>query len=177
LITNLRPPSGLWEAELQHWLPQLGHRNWIVVADSAYPSHANPGITTLVTGAEHLEVLRTTLAMIAASRHIRAKVYLDAELNFVAEQDAMGVSELRRQLGCVLRDQDTHELPHEEIIANLDERGKRFRILILKTTLTIAYSSVFLELDAGYWDGASEHRLRAAIAKGSVTAPDKAPSG
>jgi hypothetical protein len=46
---------------------------------------------------------------------------------------------------------NTHELAHEEIIARLDRAGKLFRILILKSTLAIPYSSVFLELDCGYW--------------------------
>jgi len=32
-------------------LPLFGHRNWIVVADSAYPAHSMPGIETIVSGA------------------------------------------------------------------------------------------------------------------------------
>lgn len=170
MITNLRPAAQPWESELHHWLPQIGHRNWIVVADSAYPCHSNPGVTTVATGSEHLEVLRGTLAAIAGSPHVRANVYTDAELRFVAEQDAAGVSELRRHMSSILGDHVRHELPHEEIIARLDERGKFFRILVLKTTLTIAYSSVFLELDARYWDAAAERRLRAAMADGSAVA-------
>jgi hypothetical protein len=38
-----------------------------------------------------------------------------------------------------------------------------FRILIIKTELTIPYTSVFLELDCGYWDGEAEKQLREAI--------------
>jgi hypothetical protein len=54
-------------------------------------------------------------------------------------------------------------VPHEELIGKLDEAAKTFRVLILKTNLTLPYTSVFLELDCGYWDAGSEERLRQAI--------------
>jgi hypothetical protein len=38
-----------------------------------------------------------------------------------------------------------------------------FSILIIKSTMTIPYTSVFIELDCGYWDGEREATLRAAI--------------
>jgi hypothetical protein len=60
----------------------------------------------------------------------------------------------------LLAGKNTRELTHEEIIARLDRAGKLFRILILKSTLAIPYSSVFLELDCGYWSEEAEERLR-----------------
>jgi hypothetical protein len=56
-------------------------------------------------------------------------------------------------------------LPHEQIIAKLDESGKLFRILVLKSTLAIPYTSVFFELDCGYWSREAEERLRLSIAR------------
>jgi hypothetical protein len=47
----------------------------------------------------------------------------------------------------------------------LDEAGKTFNVLILKTNLTLPYTSVFLELDCGYWSEEAEQRLRAALDK------------
>lgn len=149
-----------WEAELEARLPLFGHRNWIVVADAAYPAHSSSGIETVVAGADHLRVLEAVLKTIAAQPHIRAKVYLDSELKFVAEKDAPGVTKLRRQLDAALSKADRKDLPHEEIIAKLDESARRFRILLVKTDLTIPYTSVFLELDCGYWSAAAEQRLR-----------------
>lgn len=35
-----------WQTVLKEKLPLLGHRNWIVVTDMAYPSQAKKGITT-----------------------------------------------------------------------------------------------------------------------------------
>jgi hypothetical protein len=60
--------------------------------------------------------------------------------------------------GCGIR-----QLPHEEIIAKLDDCARLFRILILKTNLTIPYTSVFFELDCGYWSAEAEQRLRQAM--------------
>jgi hypothetical protein len=78
----------------------------------------------------------------------------------VAEEDAPGVSVLRNELKRLLAGKNTRELAHEEILVRLDMAGKLFRILILKSTLAIPYSSVFLELDCGYWSEEAEDRLR-----------------
>ena len=40
-----------WETALQSKLPVFGHRNWIVIADAAYPKQSAPGIETIYTGA------------------------------------------------------------------------------------------------------------------------------
>jgi hypothetical protein len=160
-----RHGDGAWESRFRSLLPLYGHRNWIVVADSAYPAQSNPGIETLFTGSDHTEVLKKVLDAIGASSHVRANVYLDAELKFAAEEDAPGVSALRNEITRLLTGKNTRELAHEEIIARLDQAGKLFRILILKSTLTIPYTSVFLELDCGYWGEEAEKRLRAVQAK------------
>lgn len=52
---------------------------------------------------------------------------------------------------------------HREIIDKLDQDAKSFNVLLLKTDMAIPYTSVFLELDCGYWDSAKEARLRKAV--------------
>ncbi len=158
--------SEAWEQVLRRRLPEFGHRNWIVVADSAYPAQSNPGIETIATGADHAHLLGLVLGAIAGCTHIRANVYLDRELRHVAESDAPGVSSFRDQLRNVLGNASVRALDHDEIIAKLDESGKLFRVLILKSTLTIPYTSVFLELDCGYWSAAAESRLRSSLSNG-----------
>jgi hypothetical protein len=153
-----RPDS--WKSHFNNLLPLYGHRNWIVIADAAYPAQSNPGIETLATGCEHLKVLGTVLDEISASRHVRVKVYLDAELKLVEEEDAPGVLALRHEMIQLLPRKQTRELLHEQIIAKLDQAGSLFRVLILKSTLAIPYTSVFLELDCGYWSEQAEKRLR-----------------
>ena len=87
-----------WERHVEAALSLFGHRNWIVVADAAYPAQARPGIRTLLADMDHFEVVEKVLGMILASRHVRPRIYLDRELAFVAEQDAPGVEDFRHQL-------------------------------------------------------------------------------
>ncbi|MGD1106047.1 MAG: RbsD/FucU domain-containing protein [Terracidiphilus sp.] len=153
-----------WKRQLKAFLPLFGHRNWIVVADSAYPAQSKPGIETIVADAAQVEVARTVLGAIAASKHVHANIYLDQELQFVAEADAPGVSRYRAQLAGLLKSAKTTTLPHEQIIARLDQAALVFRVLIIKTELSIPYTTIFLELDCGYWGSEAEHRLRQAMA-------------
>src|ERR1700734_567409 len=106
-----------WEEILVHRLMHFGHRNWIVIADSAYPAQSNSGIETIATGAGHLEVLGKTLRAIADCKHLRAKVLVDAELKSVAECDAPGATAVRQGLYQLLGHQDARELDHELILS------------------------------------------------------------
>jgi L-fucose mutarotase/ribose pyranase (RbsD/FucU family) len=153
-----------WKQILSERLPLYGHRNWIVVADSAYPAQSREGIETIVSGAGQVDVLKQVLGAISASKHVRAVVHTDQELKFVEEKEAPGVSAYRQQLAALLGNQKVNELPHEQIIAKLDQVSRTFRVLIIKTNMTIPYTSVFLELNAGYWGADSEAKLRARMA-------------
>jgi RbsD / FucU transport protein family len=153
-----------WERQLETALPLYGHRNWIVVADSAYPAQSKPGIETVVAGAGQLEVARKVLEAINASRHVRANVYLDQELEFVAEADAPGVTRYRSQLGQILKGANTTPMLHEQIIAKLDQVSQVFRVLIIKTDLAIPYTTVFFELGCAYWPAGAEAKMRKAMA-------------
>lgn len=152
-----------WECRLNTLLPLYGHRNWIVIADSAYPAQSKPGIETILANANQIRVVRTVLDAINASSHIRANVYADTELGFVTENDAPGVTEYRRQLDTALSATCVTSLPHEQIIATLDKSAEVFHILVIKTEMTIPYTSVFFELDCGYWNAEAEKRLRQAM--------------
>jgi RbsD/FucU transport protein family protein len=154
-----------WRKKLDQQLPLLGHRNWIVVADSAYPWQTAPGIETIYTGEQQLDVLEAVLKALSQTRHVRPAVYTDAELAHVSEEDAKGISNYRAELKKLLAGREAQSLPHEQIIAKLDEAGKTFHVLLLKTKLTIPYTSVFIRLDCGYWDAASEQKLREKIEK------------
>ena len=152
-----------WQGELHRQLPLLGHRNWIVIADSAYPWQTAPGIDTVYADADQLDVVATVLQALAKSRHVKPIVYTDAELKYVPEDRAAGVTAYREALARLLAAQSPHELPHEQIISKLDEAGKTFKVLLIKTRLAIPYTSVFLQLDCGYWNAESEQALRSAM--------------
>lgn len=153
-----------WQDTLRERLALYGHRNWIAVVDSAYPAQSSPGVETLVTGAGQFDAVRETLDLVAAARHVTPVVYVDSELDFVAESDAPGVAAYRQHLRTLLDGLPWRSTPHDEIIALLDQAGRAFRVLILKTDMTIPYTSVFLHLECAYWNAAAEGRLRAALA-------------
>ena len=152
-----------WERQLRALLPLFGHRNWIVVVDSAYPAQSKPGIETIIAGEDQIHVVRRVLDAIAACSHIRANVYADKELGFVEEIDAPGIAEYRQQLDAALHGSRVNHIPHDQIIQKLDQSAQVFRILIVKTDMTIPYTSVFFELDCGYWNAGAEERLRQAM--------------
>jgi hypothetical protein len=161
-----------WRARLNQQLQLMGHRNWIAVVDSAYPLQTSPGVETIETNGDQLQVVQTVLDQIAKAKHVRPIIFTDAELKLVPEADAKGVTAYREALTRLLSkteadksdNPEPQSLRHEEIISKLDEAGKTFHILILKTTLTIPYTSVFIRLDCGYWSADAEKRLRAAMA-------------
>jgi len=152
-----------WEAVLRERLQLFGHRNWIVVTDAAYPLQSNPGIETIVCSEGQIEVTRKVMEAIASSAHVRANIYTDTELQHVPEEDAQGIDIFRRQLSQLLQQQPARQIPHEEIIGKLDRAATLFRVLLLKTNMVLPYTSVFFELDCGYWNADAEQRLRTAM--------------
>ncbi|MDR3773882.1 MAG: hypothetical protein P4L26_11075 [Terracidiphilus sp.] len=157
-------PAPDWRARVSEAMPLLGHRNWILIVDSAYPLQAAPGIETIETGAAQLEVVRHVLATIDRSIHVRPVIQMDAELPFVLDDDAPGVSAYRAEVADLLRAYPLESLPHDRVIANIEEASRHFNILVLKTTMTVPYTSVFIRLDCKYWSAAAEQRLRARMA-------------
>lgn len=149
-----------WREELGKQLSLMGHRNWILVVDAAYPLQSNPGITTIVTGADQLDVVKEVLEAIKSTPNISPEVFLDKEIDFVPEKEASGIKKYRKQLEHLLEDKKVDKVLHEQLIANVDEAATLFRILVLKTTMTLPYTSVFIRLDCGYWDSEQEQILR-----------------
>jgi hypothetical protein len=157
------PSPEVWQVQVHRMLPLLGHRNWILIVDSAYPLQISPGVETIETNASQVNVVREVLSDLDHSNHVRPIVFMDAELPFVTEQNAPGVEVFRGQIKGVLRDRAVISLPHEAIIQKIGEAGQSFHVLILKTTLTIPYTSVFLQLNCKYWSDAAETELREAM--------------
>jgi hypothetical protein len=159
-----RAKSAAWERRLNALLPLYGHRNWIVVVDSAFPVQSNPGIETIVANASQISVVRKVVRAVEACKHIRANAYSDLELRLIADADAPGMDEYRRQLDGIFAGKTFEGIPHAQIMARLNEAAKLYNVFVIKTNLTIPYTSVFLELDCGYWTPEAEQRLRKAVA-------------
>ncbi|WP_310560741.1 RbsD/FucU domain-containing protein [Flavobacterium sp.] len=152
-----------WKTEVENTIQLFGHRNWIVVADGAYPKQSNPAIKTITVDANQLEVVQFVNKVIKKSSHVQANIFLDKEMAFVAEKDAKGIDKYRTDLNKILESKKVQTMLHEDIIKELDSSAKVFDVLIIKTNLTIPYTSVFFQLDCGYWNAEAEQNLRTSL--------------
>jgi len=154
-----------WKNLLREQLPILGHRNWIVVADSAYPAQNSAGIVTVETGAPQIEVLQEVFRQLGSAKHVTPILYVDAELKPLTDALAPGVEHYKKDLHKLLKGRSVQGVLHGDLIAKLDEAGKTFKVVILKTTMTIPYTTVFFNLDCKYWGPEKEKQLRAIMKK------------
>ena len=72
-------PSQNWKTEVEKTIKLFGHRNWIVVADGAYPKQSNPAIKTITVDANQLEVVQFVNEVIKKSSHVQAYIFLDKD--------------------------------------------------------------------------------------------------
>ncbi|NNM86412.1 MAG: hypothetical protein HKL96_11730 [Phycisphaerales bacterium] len=157
--------SAAWKCTVKRDLPLYGDRNWIAIVDSAYPDQSKAGVTTIVARGGMFSTLQYVLAKIAKAPNIRPVAYTDRELNYVTDGQTPGISAYRQKLAAILA---AAGVPHEQrmhinSIDKLNSDGKLFKILIIKTNLTMPYTSVFIHLKCGYWTDADEKALRAAM--------------
>jgi hypothetical protein len=159
------PEAQNWKQVLTERLPVLGHRNWLVIADSAYPEQAEPGIQTVYSDATQMQVIEFALHLLARSQHVAPYVYLDRELDFLPESDAPGITSFRETLHSLLEGRPVEKELHEEIMAQLGQTSQHFNVLVIKTRSTLPYTTLFLRLDCAYWPADAEARLRKAMGK------------
>jgi hypothetical protein len=149
-----------WQSALKEMLPLLGHRNWILVVDKAFPAQNADGITTIYTDADLLEVLTFTLGQIDSSTHVRPVIYSDRELQHITPDQVADIEAFRGSLAAALGGVTPRAILHDSVFVEIDRAAKLFTILVLKTNGTIPYSSVFIQLDCKYWSGENEAALR-----------------
>ncbi len=161
LLAAAPPAATAWQGKVTREIPLLGHRNWILIVDSAYPLQSSPGVETIETNADQIDVVRFVLNAVNTSIHIRPEILMDAELSYLSDDDAHGVSAYRAQIGKLLAGHYIKPLPHEKLIASVDDASKLVHVLVLKTKMTVPYTSVFIRLNCKYWSDDAERRLRA----------------
>jgi len=157
---KVKPDLPDWNSEFEQTLKVFGHRNWIVIADAAYPQQSNPAIQTIAIDANQLEAVRFVSQLIDDAGHVDANIFIDKELAFIKEEDAPGISAYRTDLNELLEGKPVKTMLHEDIIQKLDVSAELFNVLIIKTDLAIPYTSVFFQLECGYWNTDAETRLR-----------------
>lgn len=153
-------PADHWESQINKQIKLLGHRNWVVIADAAYPLQSNAGIITLLSDESHLETIKKVSDIIDEQTHIKPIIFLDKEIDFVREESAPGIVDFREALVEIIDAESAQKVLHENIIAMLDEAAELFNIIIIKTDFAIPYTTVFYQLDCKYWNAESEKILR-----------------
>ncbi|WP_298707224.1 hypothetical protein [Chitinophaga sp.] len=149
-----------WRQQLADQLPALGHRNWIVVADQAFPELQSPGITYINSGERLLPVLKEVLAMVKEPGHVTPILYRDKELGFITETQSEGIGAFRDSVKALLAGSSVQEMLHDSVFAKLDAVANLFRVVVVKTDEKLPYTSVLMELDCAYWNGEKEAALR-----------------
>ena len=76
---------------------------------------------------------------------------------------APGIDELKKKNDQLLAGMEVTSLDQESLMSLISDANRSFEVLIIRTTSALPYSSVFLELQPGYWDAESEQQLRARI--------------
>lgn len=149
-----------WKKDFDTQLSLLGHRNWILVVDKAYPVQIGDGVEMIDTGENFIHVVNYVMAAVAGAPHVKPSYYLDEEFNFMSEDLATGFDKVKDYIVTALGDKVCY-IPHEKLLVDkIDAASKLYKILVLKTECVIPYTSLFIELGCGYWPDANEAVLR-----------------
>ncbi len=154
-----------WQEQLADEIPLLGHRNWILVVDKAFPAQTASGIKVINTGESLQDVLQFTLQKLDRSLHVKPIIYTDKELEYLTPAMVSYIGDYKKQLQKTLNGVTPQTLLHDSVFVKIDKASKLFRVIVLKTEETIPYSSVFLQLDCRYWSPEKEKELRELMKK------------
>jgi D-ribose pyranose/furanose isomerase RbsD len=139
---------------------QLGYRNWIVVAEASFPAHSRPGVRQINANDEIPAVVDEVLRTLEQTQHVTPTIYLSREMSAVENDYAPGIDEFRKRLKGALHARETTELEQQSLMTLMEDANKSFEVLVIRTNTALPYTSVFMELQPGYWNADSESRLR-----------------
>lgn len=153
-------PGTSWKNAVNHQVAQLGYRNWIIVAEASFPAHSRPGFQQVTADVDVPEAVDYVLQAMEMTEHVRPRVYLPREQRSVENEFAPGIEEMRKRIRASLHGHEANELDQQSLLTLLENASHSFDVLVIRTHTALPYSSVFLELQPGYWDSESESRLR-----------------
>lgn len=154
-----------WRENFSGELPLLGHRNWVLIVDAAYPLQSSQSIKTIVADEDIASVAKEVLSQIHNAPHVKPIVYQDMEFAYMKESWSRGCEELRGELNRTLQQYNPKTILHDEIFERLDKASELFNVVVVKSNCTTPYSSIFIELDCGYWQSEYEQALRNSMCK------------
>jgi L-fucose mutarotase/ribose pyranase (RbsD/FucU family) len=154
-----------WKAAVANQVEQLGYSNWIVIAEASFPAQNRAGVHQVRADADISEVLTYVLDTLEQTQRVRPHPYLPRELRSLENDFAPGIDEHRKRIQIALRSHETTEIEQQSLLTLLEDANRSFDVLVIRTPTALPYSSVFLELQPGYWDSESESRLRDRISR------------
>jgi len=157
---ELSKQSPAWAKKVNQEILKLGNFNWIVVAEPAFSALNRKGITTITVDASSSEVLKQVFSTLEKNGHVDGKIYFSKESRFLKEEETPGLRIFQARREVAINGRKTRALDHAALEILLIDAKEKYQVLIIKTNTLLPYSSTFLELESGYWDGASETALR-----------------
>jgi len=155
--------ENLWRGAVDRQAGQLGYRNWIVIAEASFPAQSRPGVRQVMAPVEVPEALDYVLHVLEQTEDLRPQIYVTRELRSVENDFAPGIDQHRKRMVVSLHGHETTELDQQSLLTLLEDANRSYDVLVIRTQSALPYSSIFLELKPGYWDEASESRLRTRI--------------
>lgn len=154
------PQDQGWRDAVAMQSAQLGYRNWIVIAEASFPAHSRTGVRQITANEEIPTVVDEVLRSLERTEHVTPRIYVAREARAVENDYAPGIDEFHKQLKPALHAHETTELEHESLVTLIEDATKSFDVLVIRTTTALPYTSVFMELQPGYWNSDSESALR-----------------
>jgi D-ribose pyranose/furanose isomerase RbsD len=154
-----------WESSVNQQVSQLGYRNWIVIAEASFPAHSRNGVSQVNSDAEIPDVVDYVLNALEKTQHVKPNIYLTREMRAVENDVAPGIDVLKDQIKSALHSHEFTEIDQQSLLTLIESAQSSFNVLVIRTSTALPYSSVFLELQPGYWDAESEKQLRQTISR------------
>ncbi len=158
-------PGNTWKIAVANQTEQLGYRNWIVITEASLPAQNRPGIHQVNANVDIPEVLDYVIGTLEQTQRVRPQLYLTRELRSLENEQTPGIDQFRKQLKTSLRYHETTELDQQSLLTLMEDVRSSFDVLVIRTPTALPYTSVFIELQPGYWDAESEARLRERITR------------
>ncbi|MBK1883136.1 hypothetical protein JIN85_11960 [Luteolibacter pohnpeiensis] len=149
-----------WKSAIVNQTSKLGYRNWIVISEASFPAQSRQGVRQMTASAEIPEVVDYVMNTLEQTQAVSPKVYLTRELRSVENDFAPGIDEYRQKIEGSLHGHEVTELEQQSLMTLLEDASRSYNVLVIRTPTALPYTTVFLELQPGYWDADSEQRLR-----------------
>lgn len=115
--------------------------------------------------AEIPDVVDYVLNALEKTQHVKPNIYLTREMRAVENDVAPGIDVLKDQIKSALHSHEFTEIDQQSLLTLIESAQSSFDVLVIRTSTALPYSSVFLELQPGYWDAESEKQLRQTISR------------